>query len=546
MRYCSAVGRGLQLSSGRVIALGRLLLATLFLLANWIELGHPGQAPFEALILAVGYLFFSAAFLVATWNDWWMDARLAGAAHTLDIAMFTLLVLLTQGYTSPFFTFFIFLLLSAAIRWGWRATALTAVLVTVLYLIAGLLVGGISADFDVQHFIVRTGHLLILSLILIWFGVTQWRSHLPPPSEPLTDPSSDAPLEGMMRIAASGLKATSVALAWRETDTGRMTASRFEDNEATARDGEITLPDPLPTASFLYDLRKNRGLQRDFEKSLHELKPADLIGPETPTTLSLGEGLAIAVQTETGEGLMFAEGIRGLSTDHLDLGDQIATSAAARLQRHSLLKAAEERAAGRSRISLARDLHDSVVQFLAGAAFRLEAMKRASSAGGHLGDEIEELKQLMLHEQGELRAFIAALRSGSRVSLEDVASELKVLADRLAKHWNVHCEFSAEPAEMMLPARLHLDAQQLVREAVANAVRHAGASKVSVRFAADGDVVRLELINDGATYPKTKDGGRMPQSLRERVEEVGGTIELSRGMGITRLSIALPVTGGAE
>ena len=52
--------------------------------------------------------------------------------------MFTLMVLLTHGYTSPFFTFFMFLLLSAAIRWGWKATALTAVLVTLLYLIVGL------------------------------------------------------------------------------------------------------------------------------------------------------------------------------------------------------------------------------------------------------------------------------------------------------------------------------------------------------------------------------------------------------------------------
>lgn len=546
MRYCSAVGRGLQLSSGRVIALGRLLLATLFLLAIWMELGRPDEAPVQALILALGYLFFSAAFLVATWKDWAMDARLAGAAHTLDIAMFTLLVLLTQGYTSPFFTFFIFLLLSAAIRWGWRATALTAVLVTLLYLITGLLVGGTSANFDVQHFVVRTGHLLILSLILIWFGVTQWRSHLPAPSEPLTDTSSGTPLEDMMRAAATGLRARRVALAWRERDTGRLTACKFEDNEASSCDGgRVTLPSPLPTTSFLYDLRKNRGLKRDFERNLHEIKPAEVIGLDTPETLSIREGLAMPVQSEAGEGLLFAEGIRGLSTDHLDLGDQIAASAAARLQRHSLLKAAEERAAGRSRIALARDLHDSVVQFLAGAAFRLEAMKRGSAAGGDVGSEIEELKQLMLHEQGELRAFITALRSGSHVSLDDVATELKVLADRLAKHWGVLCEFSAETGDAIIPSRLHLDAQQLVREAVANAVRHAGAKTISVRLAADSEVVRLELINDGAAYPNTKAGGRMPQSLRERVEEAGGTIELSRGMGVTRLSIALPVTGAA-
>ena len=90
-------------------------------------------------LLALAYLFFAAAIALATWNNWWADAKLAGPAlYAGDIAMFTLMVLLTEGYTTPFFTFFMFLLLSAAIRWGWRATALTAVLVTVLYLLAGL------------------------------------------------------------------------------------------------------------------------------------------------------------------------------------------------------------------------------------------------------------------------------------------------------------------------------------------------------------------------------------------------------------------------
>ena len=159
-----------------MIALGRLFMAALFLVAVWLELGNPTEAPPATAILAIAYMFFAAAILVATWNSWWLDARLAGAAHALDIAMFTLMVLLTHGYTSPFFTFFMFLLLSAAIRWGWKATALTGD--------AGDLAlpdrraGRVkpAADFELQRFLVRTGHLVILSLILIWFGINQWRS----------------------------------------------------------------------------------------------------------------------------------------------------------------------------------------------------------------------------------------------------------------------------------------------------------------------------------------------------------------------------------
>jgi signal transduction histidine kinase len=52
--------------------------------------------------------------------------------------------------------------------------------------------------------------------------------------------------------------------------------------------------------------------------------------------------------------------------------------------------------------------------------------------------------------------------------------------------------------------------------------------------------VRLDVINDGSAYPRSADGGRMPRSLRERVESAGGALELSRGMGVTKISISLP------
>src|SRR4029453_903300 len=200
----------------------------------------------------------------------------------------------------------------------------------------------------------------------------------------------------------------------------------------------------------------------------------------------LGEGLAIPVSTPTGKGQLYLEDVRGLSTDHLELGDQIGAAVATHIQRHALLKAVEESAESRSRLTVARDLHDSVVQFLAGAAFRLEAMKRSEASGRDLAPDLNELKQLMLQEQGELRSFITALRTGSQMELAELARDLQSLANRLLRQWNVHLTFSAQAYEVKLPTRLHLDAQQLVREAVANAVRHAGAKNVSIRLAAKG------------------------------------------------------------
>jgi len=205
--YPLRVGRGFKLYSGRVIALGRLLLAMLFMAAIGIDISQPALAPVETYTLLFGYQAFAAVIAALTWNNWWLDAKLAGPAHAVDVIMFTVLVYLTEGYTSPFFIFSVFVLLSAAIRWGWRETTLTAILVAILYLFAGLVAARTSMDFHFYRFIVRAGQLVIMSLILIWFGIHQWRARMPSSAEELyAEPRLDkSPLE-------TGLSASMLAL----------------------------------------------------------------------------------------------------------------------------------------------------------------------------------------------------------------------------------------------------------------------------------------------------------------------------------------------
>src|SRR5688500_13809968 len=102
-----------QHRSGRVIALGRLVLAAVFLLAIRLDPTQPSHFENATYAILVAYLAWAAAYLAMTWSNWWLERRLALAAHILDIAMFGIMVYLTEGYTSPFFTFFVFILLSA-------------------------------------------------------------------------------------------------------------------------------------------------------------------------------------------------------------------------------------------------------------------------------------------------------------------------------------------------------------------------------------------------------------------------------------------------
>jgi len=520
------------------------MLAILYLLAVWTDVSPPSRSPQAIYALMGVYIFFAAAMAALTWTNWWRDARLAGPAHAVDIVMFTALVLLTEGYASPFFAFFMFVLLAAAFRWNWHATALTAMLLTLLYLVAGLIVKNSGIPFDAQRFMVRTGHLVILSLIVIWFGANQrWAPFDLDTRDILTEPSLDeSPLDAGIRTAMGMVRAKAGFFFWREYDRTVLAGLAIEDGSVS----EVELPSQalassIATTPFLYDLKHLRGLRRDADRNLIDLPPEEVIAELVASRLAMKEGLAIPVQTDSGEGILLLGKIPGLSTDHISLGEQIATELAAHLQRHALLKAAEESAEARSRLSLARDLHDSVVQFLAGAAFRLEAMKRSNSTGEEVEAGLNELKQLMLQEQRELRSFITSLRSGPLAAFNDLAKDLQALAIRLSRQWDINCEFSARAANMMIPTRLRLDAHQLMREAVANAVRHASAKSVTIELAALPDSLTLDIVNDGAEFKPR--GGRieLPTSLKERVELAGGTLDMARGMGVTKLAISLPI-----
>ena len=539
------VKRGLRLPSGRVIAIGRYMLASLLLFALWFDAipqFNPLGAPFA---INSAYVVFALIVLVITWNNWWLDARLAGPAHAVDIFVFTSLVFTTQGFDSPYFTLFMFVLLSSAIRWGWRATSLTAVLLITLYLLAGMVVSEQSTRHVLHDFVDRAGHLVILSLVLIWFGINQWRAGIyARATTSFSDPSLDeSPVETSLRAAMDRLNASAGILVWRDHD-------RNDGEALVARNGTLSvvrtsgrLLQDADATPFLYSIEKDRTLARDEQRNLCPAPARSLLQQKAIAPLALTEGIAVPIRTGAGRGELFLESIPNLSTDHIDLASEIAQDVAGHIERHAYFRAVEESAEARSRLALARDLHDSVVQFLAGAAFRLEALKRDLVSGRDLEPELNHLKQLMLQEQGELRSFIAALRSAPQIGLDELASDLRSLSERLAQQWDVLCEFSSQTTDMMVPSRLHFDAQHLVREAVANAVRHAGAKNVTIRLRSDRDRLRLDFINDGSRYPSSPLSGEMPRTLSERVKLAGGALELSRGMGVTKISVSLPIGG---
>ena len=94
-----------------------------------------------------------------------------------------------------------------------------------------------------------------------------------------------------------------------------------------------------------------------------------------------------------------------------------------------------------------------------------------------------------------------------------------------------------------LPAVVEVAAYRIAVEAMTNAVRHAGGSACAVRFAAETPYLVVEVVDDGAGLPAVLSPGTGLISMRERAEEVGGTVSVGPGpAGGVLVAARVPLT----
>jgi signal transduction histidine kinase len=95
-----------------------------------------------------------------------------------------------------------------------------------------------------------------------------------------------------------------------------------------------------------------------------------------------------------------------------------------------------------------------------------------------------------------------------------------------------------------LPAAVEVAAYRIIQEAMTNVARHAHARTCRVRLSVDqtGSVLELETTDDGVGMPEDRRAGVGLSSMRERAEELGGTLVVEPvPEGGTRVLARLPV-----
>jgi signal transduction histidine kinase len=149
---------------------------------------------------------------------------------------------------------------------------------------------------------------------------------------------------------------------------------------------------------------------------------------------------------------------------------------------------------------IARELHDTIEQELAGVSLQLRnARQRLAQSPAAAGTSLELAEKMLRHCRDEARTSIRDLRSvaleqrGLRGALEEFVAPL---AMESAAHFTL--DVQGHPRPLAGTAEIHL--LRIAQEATANAVRHANASEINVRLAYDADTVTLEVRDNGCGF----------------------------------------------
>jgi signal transduction histidine kinase len=140
-----------------------------------------------------------------------------------------------------------------------------------------------------------------------------------------------------------------------------------------------------------------------------------------------------------------------------------------------------------------------------------------------------------------MRAVIFDQRPDS-VEQDGLVCSLGCQADllRIRHQLEVETEFPEEP-NLPLPVKEAL--YRITREAANNIVKHAGATRVTLRLDHGPDATSLEIADDGAGFASSEayPGHLGLRSMRERAEAVGATLEVESRLGVgTRIRVHIP------
>lgn len=565
-----------------VLAVGRAFLTVAALAAIYIDPAEPARLREVTYAVLAGY----AAYSVIVWMLL-RRARRLHRVHTLvlhgvDILWTSALTFVSQGPISPFFLFFLFAVLAAAYRWGFRETLVTAlVTIAVLLVEAAVAVAGpwkntvfASFAFDGTNAILRVAYLLMTGVLLGYLAEQDKRTRreLATAAAVARQPHLRLGLGGSVASLGQTLRdafqAAAVVIVVKDEHSRRAVRWRVEAGAGRARhrvrreelpggdDGWLS-PAPAgawcarrrdPAASSAEVLAVTAGAWRLQPVSM-ALPPAVVSEPGWTSVMAADFG----IEREWRARACVFDGAGGAVERQVHFLRTLADHVTPALTNVFLLRRLRTRAGAAERARVARELHDGAIQALFAIDMELEAIRRETSADHGLARRVTEIQKLVRREVVDLRALMQALRPVEIETSDQLPDVLAHLVDRFSRDSGIGARFVATDTRVPLSAPQAQELVKMAQEALVNVRKHSGAGQVLVRLTASDADCQLVVEDDGRgfgfdgrlTLQELDDRRAGPAVIKERARLIGAslTIESAPGAG-ARLEIA--VSGDAH
>lgn len=196
---------------------------------------------------------------------------------------------------------------------------------------------------------------------------------------------------------------------------------------------------------------------------------------------------------------------------------------------------------------LRRDLHDGLGPTLGSQPLTVDAARTLIQTNPTAADSLlVDLKHQMQSAIADVRRLVYGLRPPA---LDDVGLIAALRQEAVTvSRGGLQVEVIAPEPLPSLPAAVEVAAYRIMLEALTNVVRHARASRCTMRFTLSENPpkLRLEVEDDGHGLPEGYKGGIGTASMRERAEELGGTCTITArpdGGVLVLAHLPLPLTG---
>lgn len=193
------------------------------------------------------------------------------------------------------------------------------------------------------------------------------------------------------------------------------------------------------------------------------------------------------------------------------------------------------------RRDLARELHDELGPLLFSIRAGTIALSEASPPTGNLGNAVQEVMRSVEALQQTNRRILDRLRPLYIEELGLATSVQTLLQNFRRQAPHIGLTATLDPNLNAIDGPLAQTVYRVIQEALTNVLRHAGANSANVEVTIAGDLLAIEISDDGGGFPESNVFGRGLTGMHERVRALSGSLSLLRADERTYVRCRLPV-----